>query len=139
MLGLDSGRTVFDIDRWTALIHPDDRDRIAAESEAALASDATFRTEYRLRTSAGDWCHVLSSGRVCERDAQGRARRMIGAHTDVTELRRTEAELRSARDRLQGTSKNSVSRCVRRALVEAGARIEHERAALALCVCDCGR
>ncbi|WP_295878614.1 LamG domain-containing protein [uncultured Thiohalocapsa sp.] len=37
---------------------------------------------------------------------------------------------------LKGTSKNSVSRCVRRALVEAGARFERERTVVALRVYD---
>jgi PAS domain S-box-containing protein len=97
MLGMDPEPPELDIDVWTALIHPDDRDRIARESEAALASDATFRTEYRLRTVTGDWCHVLTSGRVFERDAQGRPRRMMGTHIDITELKRTEAELEAAR------------------------------------------
>jgi PAS domain S-box-containing protein len=100
MLGMGAGPLVIDINQWQGLIHPDDRGRIAAEGEAALAADTQFQTEYRLRTTGGDWCHVLSRGRVFERDAQGRPLRMIGTHTDITALRRTEADLGTARARL---------------------------------------
>jgi len=78
------------------LLHPDDSARVLALRDAALADPATlYDVEVRLRHKDGGWRWIHTRGRVL-RDAAGRPIRMIGVHTDVTERRHTEAQLRQA-------------------------------------------
>jgi len=101
MLGLNPKPPVVEMDRWRELAHPDDQERVLDEVEAALASGGVIQSEYRMRAADGTWRRILSRGRVAERDADGRPLRMVGIHTDVTELRRTQTDLETARARLE--------------------------------------
>lgn len=49
-----------------------------------------YIAEHRVRHRDGHWIWVESRGRVVERDAQGRAIRMIGTNTDISERKRVE-------------------------------------------------
>lgn len=67
-------------------IHPDDLDRVrvALQNHLEGRSDA-FVNEHRVVLPSGLWSWVLTRGKVTARDANGRALRMIGTHSDVTE------------------------------------------------------
>ncbi|GAB2940799.1 hypothetical protein GCM10027048_01490 [Hymenobacter coalescens] len=85
---------------WPALIHPDDRLRVQAQSEAARASGVGWNYEYRLRRYDGEYRWMLSRA-VPELDLAGRPGCWHGAITEVHDqrelantLRRGEAELR---------------------------------------------
>ncbi|MEO8479200.1 MAG: ATP-binding protein, partial [Gemmatimonadota bacterium] len=83
------------LDEWLELVHPDDRERVAGELWSQVEHDrATFETEYRLATPAGDWHQIVDRGRAVERDAEGRAVRVLGISADVTKARRREQEFR---------------------------------------------
>lgn len=87
------GSTVED---WYRYIHPDDRDRVARSFEGAIESDRnSWADEYRFRKSDGSYAIFLDRGHIA-RDASGRAYRMIGSMTDLTERRRAEEALREA-------------------------------------------
>jgi diguanylate cyclase (GGDEF)-like protein/PAS domain S-box-containing protein len=77
-----------------AMIHADDR---AAYTEAlvrALKGDAAaFDTEFRIPTRSGEWKWLHARGRVTERDAAGRARRISGTVADIDARKRAEAAL----------------------------------------------
>jgi len=72
-------------------IHPDDRDRVAAAIEEALARGGPYRCEYRVRTRDGSWAWVEANGRV-EKDADGRPVRFPGVLLRHDERHRVEAE-----------------------------------------------
>ncbi len=94
-----------DIQAWTARIHPDDRDRVLALVERALASAATsLSEEYRFRLSDGSYGYFYDRGQII-RDASGRPIRMIGAMIDVTFSKRAYASLETAYQRLQSMSR----------------------------------
>lgn len=79
---------------WEDRLHPDDRERVLAALDAAVRGPAdVYEAEYRIRCRDGSYRWVLSRGRVVERGADGRAQRMIGGITDMTERRRVEARL----------------------------------------------
>jgi len=48
-----------------------------------------------MRHKDGHWVWILSRGKVVERDALGRPIRMVGTHTDISETKRNQEELRS--------------------------------------------
>lgn len=94
-----------DVQAWTERIHPDDRDRVLALVERALASGATsLSEEYRFRLADGSYGHFYDRGQIV-RDAAGQARRMIGAMIDVTFSNRAYASLETAYQRLQRMSR----------------------------------
>jgi PAS domain S-box-containing protein len=93
---------------WVRRIHPDDRDAAEKKFRDAVASDVRdYTVQYRIiRPSDGEtrWISVRAT---IERDANGRAVRLIGAHSDVTEqilaeqaLRQSEERYRSLADQL---------------------------------------
>ena len=80
---------------WESLIHPDDRAPVAASFQAAIRSSAThYQAEFRIRHKDGHYLPVLSRGHIL-RDARGRAVRLSGTNTDLSETRRIERERRA--------------------------------------------
>ena len=81
--------------RWLDLIHPEDRQRATAASEAALAGGPRYDVEYRVVRPDGTVRMVHSQGDVI-RDESGRAVRQFGVLQDITELRYAERRLEAA-------------------------------------------
>jgi PAS domain S-box-containing protein len=79
-----------------AFIHPEDVGRMGAEVERVRTGGDTFELEHRVLTASGDWKWMLGRGRVVARDAAGRARRIVGTCTDVTERKRLQTRLEIA-------------------------------------------
>jgi diguanylate cyclase (GGDEF)-like protein/PAS domain S-box-containing protein len=90
-------------DAWVRSLHPDDRDRVIAETEAALASGTATGFEYRVVAKDGRvrWMHDRGD---FVRDSSGRALAWRGVMIDVTERHALEEQLaaRSERDELTG-------------------------------------
>ncbi|HET6604756.1 MAG TPA: EAL domain-containing protein [Xanthomonadaceae bacterium] len=83
---------------WEARVHPDDIARVMAGLEAAIADPERDEWEdsYRFRRADGSYGDFVDRGKVL-RNTGGRAYRMIGGISDVTERRRDEASLRLLR------------------------------------------
>ena len=83
---------------WVSAIHPDDRDRVAAEWYAAAEAGQEFVSDYRFRTPEGrvTW---LSGRAVGIRDEGGRVHGYIGTVMNVTARREAEAKLRASEER----------------------------------------
>ena len=102
-LGYSDEDIAASIDGWTAILHPDDRDRvIAAFNDLVEGREENYEAEQRLRSRDGKWLWILDKGWVVERDNEGRPKRLIGIHKDIDEqirsretLRRTEEQLRA--------------------------------------------
>ncbi|MEP7295524.1 MAG: diguanylate cyclase [Burkholderiales bacterium] len=79
---------------WRELIHADDRPLVDAAILPHLRGDAaTYGCEHRMRHKAGHYIWLSSRGMIVERDSGGRPVRIVGTHLDITERRRTDAEL----------------------------------------------
>jgi len=101
-LGYDDTKAINDIESFEKLLHPDDRDRVLALREAhASGQTSHYETEFRMRNQTGGWQWILSRGQAVARDAQGRALRIIGTHTDITRLKAVEDELKRAQTELE--------------------------------------
>ena len=75
-------------------LRPEDRPDFDRAFVAHLKGETEFvDVVYRARTNEGDWRWLRTRGRVIERDASGRALRMLGTTSDVTELRQHQSEL----------------------------------------------
>jgi len=71
---------------WADRIHPDDRNRVYTSIHQATtsASPAPWTEEYRYRRKDGAYAIVEDRGHVIH-DASGKAIRMVGGMTDITE------------------------------------------------------
>ncbi len=78
---------------WERVIHPDDARATIDAWKQAVASRTSFVFEHRLRRRDGEWRHY-SVRAIPSLDERGGVREWVGVHTDVTELRQTEEQLR---------------------------------------------
>jgi diguanylate cyclase (GGDEF)-like protein/PAS domain S-box-containing protein len=77
---------------YNALIHPEDRDRLWADTQAALQARRPFRQEYRIRTATGEEKWVWEQGRGVFAD-DGSLVAVEGLVMDITERKRAEVAL----------------------------------------------
>ncbi|MBS0387119.1 MAG: PAS domain-containing protein [Proteobacteria bacterium] len=77
-------------------VHPDDRQRLIDDVELVVNTGrGAIETEYRFRSVRGHYLWLQTRARVVERDADGRARRVVGACIDVDQRRQAEEQLRT--------------------------------------------
>ena len=77
------------------LVHRADIDTVLAGMKHVLRGDTpAFDVEFRIRHRDGGWPWIRSRGRVVDRDADGRATRMVGTHADVSKRKAAEDSLR---------------------------------------------
>jgi PAS domain S-box-containing protein len=81
---------------WRNLVHPDDLGRAEKDIEEHIAGGQGYAIEIRMRTKSGDWKWILSRGKVVARDLRGRALRMAGVHSDITERKRAEEQVKAS-------------------------------------------
>lgn len=74
---------------WIERVHPDDRDRLAAEFHSVIEDTSlnSWQDEYRFQRSDGTYAQVLDRGLVV-RDQNGKPVRMVGSMLDISELTR---------------------------------------------------
>lgn len=78
---------------WANGIHGDDRERVLSDLQQALDGDGQdWNAEYAFIRPDGRMVHVMEAG-IIVRDADGRARRVIGALSDVTAVKEASAEI----------------------------------------------
>ncbi|NUS39699.1 MAG: PAS domain-containing protein, partial [Lysobacter sp.] len=93
-----------DGDAWTALVHPDDRERAAARWRQSTATGEPYEVEYRLRGRDGDYRWVLGRG-LPVRDEAGAILRWMGTCTDIHEHKLTLDALRRSREALEAVDR----------------------------------
>jgi PAS domain S-box-containing protein len=95
MLGYEPGELTGTADTWVQSLHPDDLAPTTRALAAYLEGKTDhYRTEHRLRAKSGDWIWMQGSGKVVERDADGKPLRMIGIQQDISERKRSDESLR---------------------------------------------
>ena len=93
MLGYAGDEREADDSTWREYVHPEDMPRVQAFMDQLLASqEHGYRIEFRLRHRDGHYVPVLSRGFVL-RDETGRAVRLSGTNTDLTEAKRAEKRI----------------------------------------------
>ena len=108
LLGFDPAEMPHLSAAWQGLIHPDDL-KTALENLAKhrVDPDHPYDQVVRYRHKNGSWVWVRCRGIVI-RDDNGDPVRMLGAHTDLTELMRTEEELRRRTHELEASNRKLV-------------------------------
>lgn len=96
---------------WLAIIFPEDLQCITDMFDAHVASKGAvpYMCNVRCRHADGSQVYVLRRGEVVEWDADGKPVRMVGTHTDVTELHHKTVAAKVA---------DTARQCAERALTE---------------------
>jgi PAS domain S-box-containing protein len=87
---------------WVRALHPEDRERVAAEWIEAHRSGRPFESEYRYQRPDGSAVWILGQVKL-QRDAEGRLLGYVGCSTDVTEQRAMRDQLRQSHLVLEAT------------------------------------
>ncbi|MBV0901587.1 PAS domain S-box protein [Haloarcula salina] len=101
MLGFDPDELEPCYQSWADLVHPEDLPEAERELEKLKRGDIElYETEFRMRTTSGEWKWVRDIGKVFERNDDGEAVRAVGIHQDVTERRERQRAIERQRDEL---------------------------------------
>ncbi len=93
MLGFDEGEIGNALDEWFGRVHPQDLPQLQTAIGFHIDGKTPhFECEYRIQHSNKEYRWVLSRG-LAVRDKEGKAYRMAGSQTDVTDRKRTEERL----------------------------------------------
>ncbi len=102
MLGYEPGTLGNDLSGFVDNLHPDDIERTFKAVNAYVEGRAPkYDTEFRMKHKDGSWHWVAATGLVVERQADGKAVRMIGVNQDITARKQADLELRESKDRLE--------------------------------------
>lgn len=105
LLGLPPSADLQRLSTFYSAVHPDDRERAAADVERTLAG-APYRSEYRVLHSNGEVRWIAGQGQLLT-DSSGRPARMIGVAYDVTAqhslLQQREIMLREVNHRVKNS------------------------------------
>jgi PAS domain S-box-containing protein len=101
ILGYDASELSTDIQASYARVHPDDLAYVQQTIQDHFDRvTEKYEVEHRLRCKDGSYKWVLSRGRVVQRDAAGKALRMVGTTTDITSTRVLAEKLQGSIDLL---------------------------------------
>ncbi len=101
MLGFEPHELPDVVDTWSSRVHPDDLARTLHDLQEHIEGRTpSYSNEHRVRTKDGTYLWILDRGKVL-RDADGRAYRMVGSHTDVTARKHAELALRESETRFR--------------------------------------
>jgi len=96
------------IDTWNRFSHPEDRKK----AEILLAQVFNRKLDYyfieaRMKHKDGSWVWVADRGKVISCTAEGKPLLMSGTHTDISNRKRSEEELRKSREEYRMLIENS--------------------------------
>jgi PAS domain S-box-containing protein len=93
-IGRKQGGEPWQIADIAALVHPEDRDAFTVAARDVLrGTTKVLQVQQRILHSDGRWVWLETYGSVTERDANGRALRMSGTHTNITERKQMQRAL----------------------------------------------
>ena len=92
------------ISTWVTHSHPDDLGKSGYLLEQHWRGETErYVIETRMRHKKGHWVWVLDTGKTVEWTHEGKPKRMIGTHLDITERKLAENELRQFKSTLDQT------------------------------------
>jgi diguanylate cyclase (GGDEF)-like protein/PAS domain S-box-containing protein len=90
MFGYEENCADEEIGGWRNLVHPDDIAKTIDVYKHILKGEGDHSFECRLKCKDGSWKWVLSRGMVVSRGKQGKPLRIVGTHTDISQLKESE-------------------------------------------------
>ena len=84
---------------WIEAVHPDDRERATQVWIEAVKAKSPYENEFRVRKYDGSYPLLFARG-IPVLEVDGSIREWVGTCTDITDRKRTEAELKKHREHL---------------------------------------
>jgi len=107
MLGYTLKELPQNVDSWSDIIHIDDKENALTAKKRCIENNcSSFKVEFRMKAKDGSYRWILSQGKVINRDNTGKALRLIGTHTDITEQKLVEEGLKHKQDLLESIFSN---------------------------------
>jgi PAS domain S-box-containing protein len=93
MMGYDENEFENKANAWIKTVHRDDREIIEkCDQDYIDQKIISHQLEYRIRDKKGDYHWILDRGKVIRQDADGKPKRIIGTHTEITARKKAEEE-----------------------------------------------
>ncbi len=105
ILGYEDNEFPADYASWRVLVHSEDIDRVEKDLQSSIETGIGFAIDLRMRTKSGEWLWVSTRGKAVELDAYGKALRMVGTLSDITERKNYEEKLIESKLLLNETEK----------------------------------
>ncbi|XHX77151.1 MAG: PAS domain-containing protein [Stenomitos frigidus ULC029] len=105
MFGLEAGAFDGSFQMFSERLHPDDRDRVLAAVEQAIATREDYEIEFRVIYPNGTVRWALSQGKVFY-DQNGHPVRMAGNDIDITDRKQAETALQESESRFRQMAEN---------------------------------
>ena len=94
MLGYEPDELPHAFETLVELLHPEDRDpTLRLIDSVSRNGRSQFTVSFRLREKSGRYRWILSRGKIVDKDQSGKVRRMVGVHSDISNLKLAESEL----------------------------------------------
>src|SRR4051812_5604053 len=98
------------VTRWGRNVHPEESPEATRKYFEHVNGKAEYYdAEYRIRTRAGEWRWVFERGRVVERNADGKAVRMLGVCMDLDETKVAELQANARNERVEAALQLTVA------------------------------
>jgi two-component system sensor histidine kinase EvgS len=105
MLGHDNAEFTASYATWRQMVHPEDIERVETDLRGSIESGKGFNIDLRMNMKSGEWLWVCKRGKAVEWDSGGKALRMAGTLSDITERKKTEEEQLKFQDLLSHAQK----------------------------------
>jgi PAS domain S-box-containing protein len=127
MLGARPDAVPDTIDGWRGVVHPEDLAMAWADlNDCVEGRTEEYRAKYRVRTASGQLRWIRSQARATRRDGTGRALRLVGTRTDITETEELNRRLLEAtRLASVGTLASGVAHEINNPLAYVSANVDH--------------
>lgn len=97
MLGYEVNEFPASAASWQKLVHPDDFAKMAKDMQTIVTpQNPSYSAEVRMKNKQGEWHWILTRGKVIRWSNTNQALRMLGIHTDITQRKIMEEELRES-------------------------------------------
>lgn len=95
MLGYNDQEFSMSVEKWSEMMHPEDREHIMPEIIKSIHEGRNFTHELRMRSKSGEYRWILARGDTFISDKKNR--RAIGTLVDITERKAGEEQMMLAR------------------------------------------
>jgi PAS domain S-box-containing protein len=101
MLGYEANEFQPSFQAFDNLIYPQDKPEFQQVLNNSINTGITFEYTFRLKTKTGNWLWVVTKGQVVEKTTSGKAKRMVGVHSNVNDQKVAELKLKELNETLQ--------------------------------------